>query len=130
MKNTTKGKLIKGAAVLVDVAVPLGVTFSQFPVWVEESAEATMSGLFLIFALLSCLPFLKQIKEFFKSPSVWVLWIILFAILTALRSIIDQMIFVCFWGMVANIIGAGIYKLGGIVEALPPKEEVEKNEQN
>jgi hypothetical protein len=112
MTNATKGKVIKGAAVTLDVAAPLIATLSQFPVWVERSSDATVSGLFLIFALLSILPFLKAIKEYFKSPSVWVIWIICFVFFVVMRNIIDEMLIVSFIGAVANIVGAGIYKVG------------------
>ena len=112
MTNRTKGNLLKALAVTVDVSVPLIVTLIQFPLWIEKSSEATVSGLFIVFAFLSCLPFIKQIKAFFRSPSVWVVWIVLLALLISLRNIIDEMIIVCFWGAVANIVGAGIYKVG------------------
>ena len=121
MKNDTKGRIIKGGALCIDVGVPLAATISQFPVWVEQSAEATMSGLFLVFALLSCLPFLRQIREYFKSPSAWVCWTLLLVLLVALNNIIDQMIVVCFAGTVANIIGAGIYHYGTFVGNKPDK---------
>ena len=78
-----------------------------------------MSGLFLVFAALSVIPFFKQIKAFIKSPSVWVLWCVLFVFLVALQSIISEMLVVCFWGMVANIIGAVIYKIGDHVQGKP-----------
>lgn len=117
MKNATKGKMIQGFAIFLDVAVPLAATFSQFPLWVEQSSEATMSGLFLVFAFFSILPFLKQLKTFFQSPSVPVIWIILFFLFVALRNIINEMIIVCFAGMIANLIGAGIYNIGKSVAA-------------
>lgn len=115
MNNATKGKIIKGAAVLIDVIVPLIATISQFPIWVEQSGEATMSGLFLMLAFLSCLPFVKQIKEYMKSPSVLVLWLIFYLLLTLLKNIINQMVVVCFAGLIANAIGAVIYKIGDSV---------------
>lgn len=115
MNNATKGKVIKGAAVLIDVIVPLIATISQFPIWVEQSGEATMSGLFLMLAFLSCLPFVKQIKEYMKSPSVLVLWLIFYLLLTLLKNIINQMVVVCFAGLIANAIGAVIYKIGDSV---------------
>lgn len=124
MKNATKGKILRGCAVAIDVAAPLAATMTQFPVWIEQSSEATMSGLFLTFALISCIPFLKQIKEYFKSPSVWVIWTILFVLLIALRNIINEMIIVCFVGTVANIVGVGIYKLGTIVEQKEDKVRI------
>ena len=39
MTNKVKGKLIKGGALTLDVGVPLAVTLSYFPLWVEKSAE-------------------------------------------------------------------------------------------
>ncbi|MBR3806663.1 MAG: hypothetical protein IKJ13_07540 [Clostridia bacterium] len=112
MKNRTKGAIIKGAAITLDVVAPLVATLSQFPLWIEKSADATMSGLCLIFILISCLPFIKQIREFFKSPSSEMIFTILFVFFVVMRNIIDQMLVVSFVGMVANIAGAGIYALG------------------
>lgn len=127
MKNATKGKIIKGVAVAIDVAVPLIATLTQFPVWIEKSSEATVSGLFLVFAVLAVIPLFKQIKEFMKSPSVWILWCVLYVLLVVLQSIIAEMVKICFAGMIANIIGAGIYKLGAYIgskeDTLSKREE-------
>lgn len=112
MKRTTKGKIFKISALVLDVGAPLAATVSQFPVWVDRSAGATVSGLFVLFALLSAIPFFKQIKAYFKSPSVWVMWCIILVALVALRAIIDEMIVICLIGAAANVIGAGLYKLG------------------
>lgn len=112
MKRTTKGKIFKISALVLDVGAPLAATVSQFPVWVDRSAGATISGLFVLFALLSAIPFFKQIKAYFKSPSVWVMWCIILVALVALRAIIDEMIVICLIGAAANVIGAGLYKLG------------------
>lgn len=119
MKNATKGKTIRYAAVALDVCAPLAATATQFPVWVEKSSEATISGLFLLFALISMLPFINQIKEWMKSPSVPVLWCVMFVLFVLLRNIIDEMLAVCFFGMTANLIGAVIYKIGSYVEGKP-----------
>lgn len=119
MTSRTKGNILKMLAITVDVSVPLAATLAQFPVWVEKSSEATVSGLFLIFAFISCWPFIKQIKTYFRTPSVWVVWAVLLVLFACLRNIIDQMVAVCFFGAVANIIGAGIYKLGSIIGNKP-----------
>lgn len=115
-KKSTLGKIIKGGAICLDVAAPLIATITQFPIWVETSSEATVSGLFLLFAFLSALPFIKQIKAYFKSPSVWVLWTVALVLFIALRNIINEMVIVCFVGMIANLIGAGIYKIGNVID--------------
>lgn len=117
MTKSALGKIVKGSAIGLDVCGPLVATLTQFPIWIEKSGEATVSGLFLLFAILSAIPLAKQIKEFIKSPSVWVLWIVLFAFFVVLRNIIDEMVIVSFVGMLSNIVGAGIYKVGNIIES-------------
>ena len=116
MKKTTKGAIMKVAAIGIDVGVPLVATLTQFPLWVEQSAEATMSGLCLILIALSVLPFLKVLKNYFKSPSSWVVFGVIFVFLLVLRSIIDQILIVSFAGFVANLIGAGLYAWGNSIQ--------------
>ena len=112
MQKTTKGKIIKFSALVLDVGAPLAATISQFPVWVNRSAGATISGMFVIFAFLSAIPFIREIKAYFKSPSAWIMWIIIFVALAALRAIIDEIIVICAIGALANVIGAAVYKIG------------------
>lgn len=119
MKNTTKGNILKAIAIVIDVGAPLLATLTQFPVWVDRSSEATFSGVFLLFAFLSCLPFLKSIKTYFRSPAVWMIWLILFVLLFALSNIIEEMLVVCFVGLISNCIGALIYKLGKNISDKP-----------
>ena len=112
MRKSTLGRVVKWSAIGVDVVCPLAATLSQFPIWIHRSSEATVSGTFLLFALLSMLPFAKQIATYMKSPSAWMVWGILFALFIALRNIIDEMVIVCFVGLLSNIVGTFIYKLG------------------
>lgn len=112
ISNRTKGKITKAAALTLDVGAPLIATLSQFPAWVERSAGSTMSGLFVVFALLSAIPLFKYVKDIFKSPSAPLLWCIGLALLLALRNIVDEMIIVCFVGAVSNVAGTAIYKIG------------------
>lgn len=112
MKNATKGKILRGAAVGIDVGVPLAATISQFPVWIERDVSSTISGLFLLLTVISCIPFYRQIREYFKSPSVTVLWTIMFVLFALLENIASELKIVCFFGAVANYIGAAVYSLG------------------
>jgi phosphatidylserine synthase len=127
MKNKTKGKCIRAAAMVLCVGAPFGATLSQFPVWINASDKATVSGLFLVMAFLSCLPFIKQIKEYFKSPASWVVWTIVLVAFVAIRNIIDQMIFVCIVGLAANILGMIMFKIGDSVKEKPDKVTEEAN---
>lgn len=122
MKRSTKGAILKFIAVGIDVSVPLVATLTQFPLWIERSTESTMSGLCLVLIGLSVLPFLKVIKEYFKSPSSWVVFGIIFVLLLLLRNIIDQILIVSLAGFVANFIGAGIYAIGNSMQEKDKKE--------
>lgn len=122
MKRSTKGAILKFIAVGIDVSVPLIATLTQFPLWIERSTESTMSGLCLVLIGLSVLPFLKVIKEYFKSPSSWVVFGIIFVLLLLLKNIIDQILIVSLAGFVANVIGAGIYAIGNSMQEKDKKE--------
>ena len=112
MNDKVKARLLKALALTIDISSPLIATLTQFPVCIEKSAEATVSGVVLLLAFFSCIPLLKHIKSFIKSPSVPILWLIIFVILTLLNNIIDEMIVVCFVGTISNSIGTVIYKIG------------------
>ncbi len=112
MSNRTKGGILKATALMLDVGAPLAATMSQFPVWVEESSEATVSGLFLLFAMVTAIPLFRQIREFMKSPSMPIIWLVLFVGFWALRNIIDEMIMISLVGVVSNTVGAALYKGG------------------
>lgn len=112
MTKWAKGTLIKYAALGLDVGAPFIATASQFPAMVERSAGSTMSGLFVMFALLSAIPLLKQFGEKLKTPSVPIMWAIFLAAMLALRAIIDEMVIVAAVGAASNALGGVLYKLG------------------
>lgn len=116
MTNKTKGKAIKGGAFALDVGVPLAVTLSYFPFWVEKSSEATVSGLAVVFVLLSLIPALKVIKKRLSSPSAWMVWTCLAVVLIAINAIIDQALVIAVFGAASNGAGALIYKAGERIE--------------
>lgn len=112
LSKRTQGSILKGAAVTLDVGGPLVATITQFPAWIERSSGSTMSGLFVVFALLSAIPMFKFFGKNLKSPSSVMLWAIGLGLLIALRTIVDEMIIICFVGVLSNTIGTGMYKIG------------------
>lgn len=117
MLHRSKGRIIKAFALTIDVGVPLAATISQFPIWIERSSDSTVSGLFVLFTLLSFIPFWRQLKSLFHSPSAPMLWTLLFVVFLTLRSIIDEMLIIAFCGMISNVVGVGLYKLGQVFES-------------
>lgn len=129
MTNRVKGKILKGVALSIDVVAPLMATLSQFPIWVEKSSGATMSGLFILFAIISSIPAIRFFKNNHKTPSSAIIWSVLFFLLFALEKIIEQMLAVCFVGMLANLVGAALYKGGAILENHPDPPPAEDEEE-
>ena len=109
MTAITKSRLLKASGLVIDVCPPLIATLTQFPLWVEKSAAATVSGLFLVFALISIIPLFKWLKEKFSTPSIKLAWTVIFVVIYALRSIIDQMLIISCVGMISAYIGDIVY---------------------
>ncbi len=108
-----KRRLLKALALFIDVGAPLAATVTQFPIWVERSAGATVSGLFVVFLLLSAIPLFKHFKRFLKNPSAPLMWGLIFGFLAALHTIIDEMLIISMVGLVSNLVGWVLFKLAG-----------------
>ncbi len=96
-------------ALAMCVAPPAIATLYQFPLWVEKGTDATVSGLAVFLLMLCALPFIRSIKEAFKSPSVKMVWLIVLIVLWLLRTIIDEMIVVCAIGFLSNCLGSLLF---------------------
>lgn len=92
---------------------PLSAVLRYFPIWASRGSAEALSGFALFLILISVLPFYKKLREIFKSPSVTVIWLILFALFFMLSKIAEEMIVVSFVGFTGNLIGAVFFKLGG-----------------
>ena len=112
LSQRSKGKIIQLAAVALDVGAPLVATLTQFPVWIQRSAESTVSGLFVVFALLSAIPLIRYFKDMFRSPSATIIFGLLLIALIGLKDIIDEMIIVSLVGLISNFVGARVYNAG------------------
>ena len=105
MKNNTKYIILSCVAFAVSVLPPLIATVMQFPIWIEQSSEATVSGIAVLLIFFSCLPFYKAIINYFKTPSAPVVWICICALMYVMKSIAEQMFIVSCVGAISNLIG-------------------------
>lgn len=112
MSNATKGKIIKTIALILDVGGPLIATIICFPVWIERSPGATISGIAILGILLSVIPVFNLIRKKAWTPSAWLIWVLLCAFFMILKAIINEMAIVSIVGAASNIIGAFIYMFG------------------
>lgn len=106
-KRKYNGLTVLGA--LLCIAPPAVVTLYYFPIWVEKSSSATVSGLSLILILISIIPLFRIVKEHISSPSAPVVWILVCLFCFAFKSIIDQILVISFVGAVSSIAGMFIF---------------------
>lgn len=121
ISKETKGKIIDWSATVLEVGVPLVVTATQFPIWVDRSPEATISGTFILFAFLACIPFISRIKDFFKSPSAPIMWFLILMASIVVRNVADEVVVIAFFGTISNFVGSGLHKLAKLFLPLKPE---------
>ena len=109
--NPSKIILIKSVALFICIVPALIATLSYFPIWVNKGGACVISGLALCLITISLIPFYKQIGGLLKSPSAYVIWLILFIIFFLLSRIAEEMTVISFVGFVGNMIGAIFFKI-------------------
>jgi hypothetical protein len=102
---------ITALGALLCIAPPIGVTCAYFPLWVEKSSSCTVSGLSLLFILVSIIPIFRIMRDKIATPAAPIVWIMICLFAFAFRSIIDQVIVISFVGCVSSIVGMIIFKL-------------------
>ena len=110
MTPRCKYYLLTAAALAVSVLPPLFATLHFFPLWVETSAEATLSGTVCVLLLLSLIPFGKYLMQMLKSPSAPIVWALFTGWMFVMKSIASQMFIVGVVGTIANLAGAVLFK--------------------
>ena len=110
MTSKTKYIILSFLAFVISVVPPLIATVLQFPVWIEASSEATVSGVAVLLLFFCCLPFYKAIINYFKSPSVPVVWLVICVFMYLMKAIAEQMFIVACVGSVSNLLGAVCFK--------------------
>ena len=121
MTNKTKGIILQAASLVVSVGVPFVATIIQFPLFINKSAAATVSGLSVLLLLICVIPAAKHVKIAMRSASIPFVWTAIAIGLVAINSIVEEMIIVAVLGAVANWIGAFLYRAGE--KFLKEKEE-------
>ena len=98
-----------GAA--VSVLPPMLAVLAYFPAWVAEGGEAVLSGFTAFLLIIAALPIFRTMKKLLASPSAWVMWLIAFLVFLLLSNIASEMTVISFVGLIANVIGAIIFRL-------------------
>jgi hypothetical protein len=112
----TRARLLRLFGLLCSVLPPLLATVEYFPIWVREGGKTALSGAVFFCLLLSALPLLRAWRRRLRSPSIPLLFGLLWGFLTLFRRIIDGVIAVCFFGMLGNLVGLLLFRLAAHYE--------------
>ena len=111
MKPTLKSAALYMLGLAVSTLPAVIATLSYFPLWRARGAASVASGFCLLLLLLAALPIVKGAKRMLSSPSVWMLWLIVFLAFYFLGRIANEMTVIAFVGTLSNVTGAVIFKL-------------------
>lgn len=110
MKTQTKYAILNIVGMLFCTVPPIICTLQYFPIWAAQGGEVVIPGITVVMLLLCCIPFHRQIRAYFKSPSAWSMWLIILILTFLLERIIHSCVSIAFVGFVGNAIGALFFK--------------------
>lgn len=111
MTRSPKALILKLFALALSTLPVAIATLSYFPIWKSRGVSALLSG-FTVFLLLICFyPLIKVIKRFFKSPSVFTIWLLLFILFSVVDSIAYEITVISFVGMISNFLGSVTFRI-------------------
>lgn len=81
-----------------------------FPLWQERGSEFCLSGIACVLLLLAAIPAIRYAREKGKSPSAYVMWLILFIIFYSLSKIAHEMTVISLVGFVSNLAASFFFR--------------------
>ena len=108
--------IVLRAVGLLFASVPVTLaTLFYFPLWKERGGAAALSGGVLLLLLISAVPLYRFIKEYFRSPSVTLVWLFIFLLFFTLSNIAKEMTVISFVGLIGNLICSGCFHIARLV---------------
>jgi len=111
MLYSKKAFIFRMIGLILSTVPPFVATLSYFPIWKERGAESILSGFSLMLILICALPLFRSVKRFLRSPSMPIVWFIIFVTFFALSKIAEDITVIAFTGFVSNLIGALFFRL-------------------
>lgn len=102
--------LLRVVGVLLSVVPPAVSTLEFFPLWLTDGRSA-LSALSLMLLLLSAIPLFRIVKRHLRSPSPWMLWLLLWAALSVLLPIARAVKTIALISFPTGFLGAVCFRL-------------------
>ena len=107
--------LFRILGILFCVLPPAISTLSFFPIWMADSKTA-VSALTVILLALSALPLFRILKAHLRSPSAWMIWLVLWGFLFAFRPIAPAIETIALISFPTSLLGAVCFRVSGRFE--------------
>ena len=111
MPYSKKTLIFRALGLILSTVPPIVATVSFFPIWRERGAESILSGFSLMLILICAVPLFRSVKRFLHSPSMPIVWLVIFITFFALSKIAEDITVIAFTGFVSNLIGAVFFRL-------------------
>lgn len=108
MQSSTKATILKLAGLILSIVPPAACALFYFPLWLGERASALSVMSIMVLSLCS-IPFWRVIKQAFRSPSAWMLWLVIFLFTSLFESICAGLRVVALVGCLAGAVGALLF---------------------
>ena len=114
MTNTQKYRALYILGVILCVLPTVLCILCEFPLWVAKgnptvASGVTLSALSLSLIVIASTPLLRIIRAKIKTPSMWMIWGIMFLIFYSLESVISSLVLISFAGFIGNVMGAIVF---------------------
>ena len=110
-QNFVKFALHFGGLILC-VVPPIICTLSYFPLWKSAGGEQLVSGGTALLIILAMIPFYKYLRKALESAASYMIWLVIFVFCFLMAKIINEITVIAFVGLISNLIGALLMKLG------------------
>lgn len=101
MQPKTKAVLCRASSGLIGAGVPIAVLLCQYD-FIVQRADTTISAVGVIALIVGAVSFKDTILKFIKSPNALKVWAILFVLAILVSNIIEQVIVVSLFGLIAQ----------------------------
>lgn len=96
---------------LVACVVPAVIAiFQQFPV-IVQSTEKKVSAIALLLLLIAIIPLKRVLQDLFRSPSAWMIWLVIYVIFKVLSSLSESICAVAIVAVPFSVLGALLFSL-------------------
>ena len=106
-----KRTLFYSLGILFSVVPATVATLCYFPLWIESGTRETASGLCALLLVVSALPLFRFLKGRLGTPSMPLMWAVVYLLLRSLSAILNEVTVISFVGLLSNLLGAIFFRL-------------------